>query len=160
VRSPFARALFFSCRCVPSICMPHPNTTAGLLSRTDYPGLGPRRSRLPGPPPRPRTLTRSPRRPGTPPASSQHHHGVMHGPARPTVIPRLRPSSSPGSTASEAPRSRYSRTVTRSGPHPDSDNAADPSWRHRCHATRNLPKPIVDCQSCILWQVAVLVPAQ
>jgi hypothetical protein len=47
--------------------------------------------------------TSSPRRPGTPPASSQHRHGVVHGPARPTVTPQLRPSASPGSPCRTRP---------------------------------------------------------
>ena len=58
-------------------------------------------------------MTSSPRRPGIPPASSQHRHGVVHGPARPTVTSRLRPSASPGSLSrtrpGRLPRPQWSR---------------------------------------------------
>jgi hypothetical protein len=97
----------------------------------------------------PASLVSAPSRGGARPGPSHRDSS-----ATPLREPGL-PSPDLARKASEAPRSRYSRTVTRSGPHPDSDNAAEPSWRHRRHATRNLPKPIVDCQSCTLWQVAV-----
>ena len=121
--------------------------------------------------PRERSSDAAVHRHGAPPLPPPPHRPRAGAPCRPsgpacTGARRIAPRQAgpPGLTRSASgplpPRSRYSRTVTRSGPHPDSDNTTDPSWRHRRHATRNLPKPIVDCQSCTLWQVAVHVPAQ
>ncbi len=78
--------IFLSCRCASSICHAAPLLRRqGFLSRTDSLGLGPRRSRHPGPITRPQTLTTSTsplggtaRRYPRPPS-----HIAMQGSARP-----------------------------------------------------------------------------
>jgi hypothetical protein len=150
----------------PPFGMHHPNTTAGILSRTDSLGLGPQRSRLTGPPPRPQTWTSSPRRPCIPLAatSSQHSHRVVHGPARPTVTPRLRPSASPGSHCRTRPR-RLTRLQGHVTPERPGAQARTRTRMTRPTRPTVATRPAISlnqlwtCQSCTLWQVAVHVPA-
>ena len=94
-------------------------------------------------------MTSSPRRPGSPPASSQHCHGVVHGPARPAVTPWLRPSASPGSLGRTRPgwlpRPQWSRYSGQ--PHARARTRTRITWPNRPGAPppRDPDPPYANC---------------